>query len=374
MRIAFFNGPVQNGDFTFADKPGKAVGIRAAAALNTLLGEPAVPHLWNTVTLEGDLRHQAAPAACTDRHQHEQDLIRAKYPEGALPAAGVLTDADPEVARLAHALIRDQLETGVLSVEEAATVVCASCTHMAGIGSPVCKACGSTDLVRKVAPQLTARRPAGAPALGPDEVHGRRLAHLENIARNVPDQLILSRTRAHGISLAPFGLAGTVLDPRAALHIAVLAAAERHGAERALMLATETAAAHVAAYGLSFRNHGSIRLGYAVHGKVPYGDPLIGRLYEVHRLGEAQRTLFEKWFLPLYALRERGGIHPGKLPALVKFFRRASMAPSGPGAEGGADDVRRAVRSGDMGWLMDARTVTHLLPAFPGQGAVGRRR
>lgn len=374
MRLAFFNGPVQNGDFTFADKPGKAVGIRAAAALNALLGEPAVPHLWNTVTLEGDLRHQTEAAAGADRHQHEQARIRAKYPEGTLPAVGVLTDADPAVARLAHDMIRDRLEAGVLSVERAATVVCSSCDHMAGIGSLACKACGSTELAEGFAPQLTARRPVGAPVLGPDDVHGRRLAHLENIARNVPDQFILSRTRAHGISLSPFGLTGTVLDPRAALHIAVLAAAGQHGAERALMLATETAAAHVAAYGLPFRSHGGIRLDYAVHGKVPYGDPLLGQLYEVHRLGDAQRTLFESWFLPLYAMRERGGINPGKLPALVKFFRRISLAPSGPETEGRAGDVRRAVRSGDMGWLMDARTVTHLLPAFPGRDAVGRRR
>jgi hypothetical protein len=374
MRLAFFNGPVQNGDFTFADKPGKAVGIRAAAALNTLLGERAVPHLWNTVTLEGDLRHQTEPAAGADRHQYEQARIRAKYTQGVLPAAGVLTDADPAVARLAHGMIRDHLETGVLSVERTATVVCSSCAHMAGTGALACKACGSTDLVEEVVPQLTARHPAGAPVLGPTDVHGRRLAHLENIARNVPDQLVLSRTRAHGISLSPFGLAGAVLDPRAALHVAVLAAAERHGAERAVMLATETAAAHVAAYGLPFRSHGGIRLGYAVHGKVPYGDPLLNRLYEVHRLDDAQRTLFEEWFLPLYALRERGGIHPGKLPALVKFFRRASLAAPGPDSEGRAGDVRRAVRGGDMGWLMDARTVTHLLPAFPGRDAACRRR
>ncbi|PZT75799.1 MULTISPECIES: hypothetical protein [unclassified Streptomyces] len=372
MRIVFFNGPVQNGDFIFADKPGKAVGIRAAAALNSLLGEPAVPHLWNTVTLVGDLRHQAELASGVDRYQHEHDLIRAKYPEGVLPAAGVFTDTDPVVARLAHALIRDRLETGVLSVERTATVVCSSCAHMAGIGSLVCKACGSTDLVRQLAPQLTAGRSADAPVLGPDDVHGRRLVHLENIARNVPDQLILSRTRAHGISLAPFGLAGTVLDPRAALHIAVLAAAERHGAERAFMLATETAVAHVAAYGLPFRSHSGIRLGYAVHGKVPYGDPLLPRLCEVHRLGEVQRTLFEEWFLPLYALRERGGIHPGKLPALVKFFRKVSLALRGPEAERGVGSVRRAVRGGDMGWLMDVRTVPHLLPAFPGRDVVGR--
>lgn len=54
----FFNGPVQNGDFTFASKPGKAVGIRIAEALNHLLGAQPVPHLWNTVQLDGDLRYR----------------------------------------------------------------------------------------------------------------------------------------------------------------------------------------------------------------------------------------------------------------------------------------------------------------------------
>lgn len=63
MHPVFFNGPVQNGPFTFQDKPGKAVGIRIAAALNAILETPPVPHLWNTVTLAGDLRHREHAAA-----------------------------------------------------------------------------------------------------------------------------------------------------------------------------------------------------------------------------------------------------------------------------------------------------------------------
>ena len=43
--MLFVNGPVQNGGFTFAERPGKAGGIRIAAALNQLLGNPAAPHL-----------------------------------------------------------------------------------------------------------------------------------------------------------------------------------------------------------------------------------------------------------------------------------------------------------------------------------------
>lgn len=74
-------------------------------------------------------------------------------------------------------MIRDRLEAGALSVERTATVVCSSCAHMAGIGSHRCKSCGSTELAERHVPQLTARRPAGAPVLGPNDVHGRRLAH-----------------------------------------------------------------------------------------------------------------------------------------------------------------------------------------------------
>lgn len=37
MRHLFLNGPAQNGPFTFDNRPGKAVGIRLAAALNAIL-------------------------------------------------------------------------------------------------------------------------------------------------------------------------------------------------------------------------------------------------------------------------------------------------------------------------------------------------
>lgn len=60
MRHLFLNGPVQNGTFIFGTRPGKAVGIRLAAALNAILGSPPAPHLWNTATLAGDLRHREA--------------------------------------------------------------------------------------------------------------------------------------------------------------------------------------------------------------------------------------------------------------------------------------------------------------------------
>ena len=81
MDPLFFNGPVQNGDFAFAGKPGKAVGIRIAEALNDLLGAEPVPHLWNTVRLDGDLRyrrHAATQAAPACRADFETAAIAAK--------------------------------------------------------------------------------------------------------------------------------------------------------------------------------------------------------------------------------------------------------------------------------------------------------
>jgi hypothetical protein len=85
VTLSFFNGPVQNGDFTFSGKPGKAVGIRIAEALNRILGFPPVPQLWNTVRLAGDLRyrrHTATAAAPIPRPDFEAALIAAKYDTG----------------------------------------------------------------------------------------------------------------------------------------------------------------------------------------------------------------------------------------------------------------------------------------------------
>lgn len=88
MSCMFFNGPVQNGDFTFASRPGKAVGIRIAEALNHILGSRPVPHLWNTVTLAGDLRYRqrlAAGQGSVSRDDFEASLIAAKYGSGPGP-------------------------------------------------------------------------------------------------------------------------------------------------------------------------------------------------------------------------------------------------------------------------------------------------
>lgn len=143
MNVLYINGPVQNGPFTIAKRPGKAAGIRAAEALNTLLGSGPVPHLWNTVTLAGDLRHRDAPDRdIVGRQEREERAIAAKYAPGAAPAGGVLTDTMPVVAALALEMTERLLREGALAVVPTAVHLCARCGHMTGAVAHACRACG----------------------------------------------------------------------------------------------------------------------------------------------------------------------------------------------------------------------------------------
>lgn len=258
---------------------------------------------------------------------------------------------------------------GALTVVPTAVHLCARCGHMTGTVAHACRACGHPDSRPHTRRLLVWDRPPGTPALTRDDFHAHRARpphHLLNIAHNVPQRLILSRTRDHGISLAPLGLDNLVLDPRAGVHIAVLAAAARHSAGQPVMTVTENAAANVAAYGAPFRRHNGTRLRYALHGRIPYDDTAaLQRLCEVHRVSPALQELFLTWFLPLCSLHIRTGITPAQLPGLLKFWRRAHLArPDTPGSDALAE-LRHRVAAGDMRWVMDARTLSQAIPDYP---------
>ncbi|MFI8007933.1 hypothetical protein [Streptomyces sp. NPDC086010] len=371
MNVVYINGPVQNGPFTIADRPGKAAGIRAAQALNALLGAGPLPHLWNTVTLAGDLRHREAPDRDTvGRQERELGAIAAKYEPGPAPVGGVLTDTAPAVADLALEMTERLLLQGSLMVIPAAVQICARCGHMTGAVAHACQACGHQRTRTATRRLLVWDRPPDTPVLAREDLHAHQARtphHLLTIAQNVPQRLILSRTRDLGISLAPLGLEGLVLDPRAGLHIAVLAAAACHRAERPAMTVTENAAANVAAYGALFRQHDGTRLRYALHGRIPYDDTAtLQRLCEVHRVGPPLRELFLTWFLPLCSLHIRAGITPAQLPALLKFWRRAHLARPDAPASDALTELRHRVTAGDMRWVMNIQTLAQAIPKSPG--------
>jgi hypothetical protein len=367
----YLNGPVQNGSFTLADRPGKAVGIRLAQALNGITGVGPAPHLWNTVTLTGDLRHRAAADALS-RREREQRAVAEKYAHGSLPTSGVLTDADPAVAALALEVCAELLEAGTLLARRVPVRLCAACGHLAGHvdrAGAACRACGREAGTRPALRRLLVHdRPTDRPVLEPGDFHAHRArtpAHLLTIAGDVPRRLLLSRTRDHGITLTPLGLdEGLVLDPRLGVHLTALAAAARHGDERPVMTLTENAAANIAAYGALVRHWHGTRLRYALHGRIPCPEPdVLRQLYAVHRVEPALQDLFTRWYLPLCAWHERRGVTPARLPALLKFLRRAELTCSTtPLADGGLAELRHAVQVGDSRWVTDshglARAIT----------------
>ncbi|WP_215109756.1 hypothetical protein [Streptomyces sp. McG3] len=199
--VAYFNGPVQNGDFTFAERPGKAAGIRLAEALNALPGLAPVPHLWNTVTLAGDVRHRRAPDRDTvGRQQREEQTLAAKYAPGPAPVGGLLTDTGHQAAALAREMTKARLADGTLAIRNMPVRLCARCGHMAGPGTAGdCRSCGHGRARAARRPLLVFDRTAHGPVLGRDDVHAagaRTPSHLLNIAHHAPQLLVLSHTRA----------------------------------------------------------------------------------------------------------------------------------------------------------------------------------
>jgi hypothetical protein len=356
--LLFFNGPVQNGGFTFADRPGKATGIRLAAALNELLGNPPAPHLWNTATLAGDLRyreHLNTTGTAVQRPVFEAGLIAAKYDDGRPPPAGAVTDVEPDVTALALEMTEDRLRTGTLSLSTEQIRHCTRCGHMAGTGHHPCKVCGGHTLHARARRVLIAERAPETPVLDFADVHAHRKRaplHLRNIAANVPSRLILSRTRNHGISLEPLGLPGLVLDPRAGLHITVLAAARAQASGTAVMLLTQNAAANIAAYGQPFLHHDGTRLLYGLHGHIPYDAlPALATDYRRYRFTPPLQRAFEAWFLPLYSWHAKSNIAAGQLPNLLKHLHRARLATPGAVEDSAVHRLRDAIRAGGTDWL-----------------------
>ncbi|MFI1740854.1 hypothetical protein [Streptomyces sioyaensis] len=369
MHPLFFNGPVQNGLFTFQTKRGKAVGIRLAAALNAVLGSPPTPHLWNTVTLDGDLRHRAADGEPVTRTAFEARLIADKYAPDPQPTAGTMTDTDPEVAALALELIGENLRAGTVVISRETVPTCGSCDHMTGHGSHACRACGSTDIRDRTTRHLVAELAKNRPVLDRTDIYSSHRAqpkHLHNTTGSTSTRLIISRTRDHGIDLAPLGLPGLVLDPRVGVHATVLAAARRHEADTAVMTITQNAANHIAAHGQHFREHHGTRLKYALHGRLPYDHTAdLQTVYEAYRATATTRQTFETWFLPLFSLKEKTGTRPEQLPQLFKHFMRAHMARPSDLAPAEIAAVRQAVAQGRTEWITSKRLLATVL-ATPG--------
>ncbi|WP_306369512.1 hypothetical protein [Nocardiopsis sp. CC223A] len=359
----FLNGPVQKGDFTFRDLPGKAVGIRLAEALDDMLGLPGPPHLWNTVTLAGDLRFGGDFPA--ERGEFERRTLLGKYGSELPVPAWILTDADTEVGALALEMIDAGLTRGSLRIERTTVRECTACGHMIGAVADRCTACGGTRLCDRQARHLVHGTAEGRLSLS-ELLHGhhrRRPRHLEAMTGQAPRRLLLSRTRSHGIRLDPFGLDGLVLDPRTGVHVAVLSAARSIGTPEAIMTTTTHALAHIAAHGVGFTSWEGHRLRYTLHGRIPY-DTLssLERPYAFHRTTDRERRMFETRFLPLVAWHNKNRTDPRRLPPLLKYFLKVHRSRPAPEGSERLGRVREEILRGGTSWVMDKHLLASALP------------
>ncbi|TDQ52886.1 hypothetical protein [Actinorugispora endophytica] len=351
MDLAFVNGPIQNGPFTFQNAPGKAVGLLIAEALNDLLENPPARHLWNCVLLANDLRHRPLRGSIT-RAEFEADQIRRKYrfSPWAGTAVRTATDVDPAVCSLALDLIREGLATGSLEIAREKIRICARCGHMAGaVAPPACGGCGGGRFHAESQRHLIATRLGGKPVLNAADLYGgNNTKHLRGIASDVPERLILSRKRDYGVDLDSVGLPGLVLDPRAAVHVTAMAEMRRLDAKRVVMTATSEAIANIAAYGIPFRQSDGRCLLYGPHGRIPAAAVDMTNIDPQGR----QRALFRRWFLPLVVSGRTTDLHDSQITTVFTHFRKAFLLS---GKEPGQDrrNVQKAIREADHRWPMD---------------------
>ena len=357
--VLFLNGPIQNSDFTFQNRPGKAVGLRLASILNGILGRPEAPHLWNTVMLAGDVLHRDqvhAGFAPLPRRAFEHARLMGKYTPDLPPPSELITDADPAVATLALDMIDARLSQGSLRIERRTLQECASCGHMIGPVATWCTACGGTRLRTHRSSHLV-HDLAGEDLSVSGRVHGihrKRHRHVDAMSAQVPRCLLLSRTRSHGIRLDPLGLDGLVLDPRTGLHVTVLSAARKAGAAEVAMTATARAVSHIAAHGFGFTSWRGYRLRYAIHGYVPYEEmPALERTYTFHGVTPGERQVFETRFLPLAAWQNKGRTHPAQLAPLLKYFLKVHRGRPVSTDTGRLDRIREEVGRGGTSWVMN---------------------
>lgn len=360
MTELFVNGPVQNGDFSFADKPGRLVGFRLSGTLNALSTGLIAPHVWNIVTLSGDVAYDLSGPE-SDRYSYELQRVQQKYgdatvAEADLLGATIMTDTDSSVVSLGQSMVEEGLQSGRLKISKEKVNVCGGCGHMAG-SAVSCKACGGSSIFTEDQMHLVAPREGGEPTLLDTETYGHvKAKYISDMGMHQPNPLILSRTRATGIDLSSFGLNKLVLDPRAGLHVAVLAAAKTVGADSAVMMITPDVATNIAAHGMIFRRSNQGNVKYGLHGRVPYDA-----LPEPDKDGFSEEELvFRNWFLPLQSLVSRQPIAPEQLPALRKFFGKIARAEiDGITAKEKAALIAEQIVAGNLRWISDRNLVAH---------------
>ncbi len=215
--ILFTNAAIQNRDFSFDEKPEKAVGILAAHALNHLHGNEVDVHCWNNVGLFDS--EQSASVEERLKKKYTSDF--AKYIIGGdLPETVILTDDQDEFTEWAIPTIDSMLSNGSVYIEEAEFHHCTGCDITIAekaVDIDECKTCkssGHLEIITELG--MFTDTPEDRRLLLPQDLifNQINLRQEQNSLMQISPRLLLSRTRGIGVPLDAFGLRDQKLDPR----------------------------------------------------------------------------------------------------------------------------------------------------------------
>ena len=357
----FLNGPVQNGPFTLAERPGKAAGIRLAEALNQLTGAPArtAPVEHRHARRRPPPPHRRQHPGRRPRGQWERRELAAKYAPGPTPAAGILTDTAPQVAALALRVCQELLATGTLALAPVQVRLCLGCDHMTGEADHACRACATGAGTRPATRRLLVHdRPEGRPVLERADFHAYPVQHTgtpgeHRAQRPAPAAAVTHPHPRHQPRPARAGRHGA--RPAAG------AAPGRAGRRRAARRGPARHDHHperrrnVAAYGALLRRWSGMQLRYALHGRIPYDEPASAAAVRGAPRHSAATEAVHR-VVPAAVLTARARRHhPGPAPGPAEILPPRRPGPARDTRDDVLAELRRSAAAGDLRWVMDAR-------------------
>lgn len=249
MPELFVNAPIQNKSFNPDTEVGRILTIYTARALNG----PGVSaaHLWNNV-----LASEQGTLTRDEYLNRSQERLEAKYKSmllGRLACeSDTLTDTNEGFVAWAQNLTADAIERG--SVKELAedAHVCNGCGATISLASApaqnICSVCGTSGVHIEQRTMLLSRFDDDArihmldsPAISASEA-----------IRLTDRTFIISKPRIAGIDLDAFGQEGQVIDPKIAIGLLAIYAAELNGYDSVRVVAGRSSAFNNAAHLFSY--------------------------------------------------------------------------------------------------------------------------
>lgn len=238
MTEIHLNAPIQNANFDPDSKTGKVIPLLVADWMRRYEGNSLPPiDLWNN--------------ACGG-YQTEEEACRGideKYTSDVLAALGniasrqYVSDTDPDFKMWSARIIDQLLSRGDVTLDEREVLACGGCGNIIALADSVtsgeCNVCQNKNILRIERKVLTS------------DIDEQALNRTSSATSGVFDKAsyprhvtILNKQRAMGIELDWIGLPREVLDPKVAVGLLALYAAQLHNCDTVGLVAARSNITH----------------------------------------------------------------------------------------------------------------------------------